>query len=228
MSAASSGPGAGDGADARGFARLPQPGVLGSASRRLLWGHLGGDARRGRARNGWQGRGPAPGVLLTLRSGPPVLLGAWGMRDGGRACRGPMPAQGVKASVGGQTWLRAGALASGSVPAGRGTGFGSVLAVRARRTGARFRPVKVALAPSPVPRQRQVLGRQAPRSPCAPGPAGESWEPGRRARPPSLSPGTGGSLTGDFLAGAGSEPWPGLGMWGGGRVGPPGQRGLSL
>lgn len=51
--------------------------------------------------------------------------------------------------------------------------------------------------------------------------------PGRRARPPSLSLGTGGPLAGAVLAGAGSEPWPGPGLWGEGQVRPPCQPGLA-
>lgn len=114
----------------------------------LGWGRT---ARQGFEQLAGQGSGP--------RGAPDTEVGLGGV-EGGRACRGPMRAQGVKASVAGQRararrqspggrqeWLRqaslrTGSLVSGSVPAGRGTGFGSVLAARARGAGARSRPGK--------------------------------------------------------------------------------------
>lgn len=114
----------------------------------LGWGRT---ARQGLEQLAGQGSGP--------RGAPDTEVGLGGV-EGGRACRGPMRAQGVKASVAGQRararrqspggrqeWprqasLRTGSLVSGSVPAGRGAGFGSVLAARARGAGARSRPGK--------------------------------------------------------------------------------------
>lgn len=180
----SSGPGAGGGADACGVTRLPRPGVLGSASRRLLWGPLGGDARRGRAWNSWRGRGPGPGVLLTRRSG----LGAWrgdvraGVRCGLKGLRLLSRGRGRALAASRQVAGRSGRDRPRSAPApwclGRSPPAEEQASVPSWRRGPEAQapapgPVKVALAPSPVPRQGQVLGRQAPRSPCAPGPAGE-------------------------------------------------------
>lgn len=109
--------------------------------------------------HGEAGLGTAGGAGVRARGAPDTEVGLGGV-EGGRACRGPMRAQGVKASVAGQRararrqspggrqeWprqasLRTGSLASGSVPAGRGAGFGSVLAARARGAGARSRPGK--------------------------------------------------------------------------------------
>lgn len=199
----SSGPGAGGGADACGVTRLPRPGVLGSASRRLLWGPLGGDARRGRAWNSWRGRGPGPGVLLTRRSG----LGAWrgdvraGVRCGLKGLRLLSRGRGRALAASRQAAGRSGRDRPRSAPApwrlGRSPPAEEQASVPSWRRGPEAQaptpgPVKVALAPSPVPRQGQVLGRQAPRSPCAPGPAGEKgsapqpepgdWRATRRSR----------------------------------------------
>lgn len=100
----SSGPGADDGADTCGVHPPPSarsPGLCFPLAT-FLWATWVGT--HGEVGLGTAGRAGvrAPGVSLTLRSGPPVLFGAWGTWEGGRACGDPMRAQGVKASVTGQ------------------------------------------------------------------------------------------------------------------------------